>query len=100
MEKPTHYFVYTGHGTQTKNKLQEEFKQYLEGLSGVLVNADSIKHLKEQILARSRELNITHNRCTALNISFCELHMRKNSYMISGYYFLTFQILAAYHASN
>lgn len=95
-KKPTHYFVYVGHGTQTKNKLQKEFNDYLENLSGVLVNANSLSHLKQQIIARSKELNITHKRCAPLNISFSKKH-GNDGYMISGFCFLTFDLLNAYH---
>ena len=99
-QKPTHYFVFTGHGTQTKNKLQKDFKDYLESLGGLLVDAEWLNGLKKLIIDKSIELNRKHHRCTPLNISFCDLAVRKEGYMISGYYFLTFNILAAHYASN
>ena len=98
-QKPTHYFVYTGHGTQTKNILQAKFKDYLETLNGTLVNAENLQGLKKQIIDKSVELNGIHSRCTALKISFEECYS-KTGLRISGFYFLTFNILKAYHASN
>lgn len=96
--KPTHYFVYTGHATQTKNKLQEEFMAYLKSLQGKLIYAKDFHKLKQEILNKAVELNENYKRCQPLIISFTDLYT-KNGYMINGFYFLTFQIIEAY-ASN
>lgn len=97
-KKVTHYFVYVGHDTQTKNKLQSEFKEFLKSKSGVLVDYHDLNILKLHIINRAKELNAIHNRCTPLEISFYDLHS-KNGLMISGFHFVTFQILEAYHES-
>lgn len=97
--KPTHYFVNAGHSTQTKNKLQEEFKVYLESLQGTLIDADKLQELKDKIMAKSIELNEKHKRCTPIKILFSELYT-KNGLMINGFYFLVFHILQASYDSN
>lgn len=93
--KPTHYFVYTGHATQTKNKLQEEFMAYLKSLQGTLVKAKDFKKLQYEIINKTLELNEKYKRCQPLIISFTDLYT-KNGYMINGFHFLTFQVIQAY----
>jgi hypothetical protein len=99
MKKVTHYFVYVGHATQTKNRLQEDFNKYLKSLEGDLIDSKNINKLKKQIIDKSIELNKVYSRCTPLKISFSDLHT-KNGFMISGFHFLTFQILTAHYDSN
>lgn len=94
MSQVTHYFVYVGHSTQTKNKLQHEFKSYLESLSGMLVGEAFYSDLTKQIKTKSEELNQKHNRCQSLKIGFSELYSKKGS-RIDGFYSLTFEILDA-----
>lgn len=94
MNTVTHYFVYVGHSTGTKNKLQSEFKKYLESLSGMLIEEPFYKDLIKQIKAKSEELNQKHNRCQPLKIGFSELYSKKGS-RIDGFYSLTFEILDA-----
>ena len=53
MKKVTHYFVYVGHATQTKNRLQEDFNKYLKSLEGDLIDSKNINKLKKQIIDRS-----------------------------------------------
>lgn len=96
--KPTHYFVYTGHSTQTKNKLQEEFMTYLRSLQGKLIYAKDLHKLKQEISNKAVELNEKYKRCQPLIILFTDLYT-KNGFMINGFYFLQFQIIEAY-ASN
>ncbi|PXY44496.1 hypothetical protein [Flavobacterium hydrophilum] len=99
MEKKTsHYFVYVGHSTSTKNKLQEEFSNYLNSLEGTLIKAKKIQDLKLEIILKSLELSKKHSRCTPLTITFSDLY-RKNGFYINGFYFLTFQILNAYDSN-
>lgn len=98
MKAPSHYFVYTGYSTQTKNKLQEEFMAYLKTLQGTLVKAKDLIKLQNEIRAKIQELNEKFKRCQPLVITFTTLYT-KNGYMISGFPFLTFQVLEAY-ASN
>jgi hypothetical protein len=95
----THYFTYVGHGTNTKNNLQKEFKTYLESLQCTLIDAVKLNLYLKQIREKAQELNDKYKRCTPLVISFSELHS-KNGLMISGFYFLTFQILEAYHDNS
>lgn len=97
--KPTHYFVYVGHSTQTKNKLQLEFKQYLESLQGTLIDANKLQELKDKIIAKSIELNEKHKRCTPIKIPFVELYSKKGL-MITGFNFIAFHILKASYDSN
>ena len=99
MKKVTHYFVYVGHATQTKNRLQEDFNKYLKSLEGDLIDSKNINKLKKQIIDKSIELNKVYSRCTPLQISFSDLYT-KNCFMISGFHFLTFQILTAHYDSN
>lgn len=99
MTNLTHYFAYVGHSTQTKNKLQEEFKVYLESLQGTLIDANKLQWLKDKIIAKSIELNEKHKRCTPIKISFSELYT-KGGVMINGFYFLVFHILQASYDSN
>ena len=93
--KPTHYFVYTGHATQTKNKLQEEFMAYLKSLQGTLVKAKDLIKLQNEIRAKAQELNEKYKRCQPLVLSFSNLYT-KNGYTINGFHFLTFQVIHAY----
>lgn len=94
MSQVTHYFVHVGHSTQTKNKLQEEFKNYLESLSGMLVTEPFYGDLTKQIKRKAEELNEKHRRCQPLKIGFSELYSKKGNH-ITGFYFLTFEILDA-----
>ncbi|WP_163401467.1 hypothetical protein [Flavobacterium fluviatile] len=94
-KQATHYFVYLGHSTQTKNRLQEEFSNFLTTLEGTLINADRIEDLKQRIIKKATELNEKHKRCAALTIDFSKLY-KDNGIYIQGFYFLTFQILKAY----
>lgn len=98
MNAPSHYFVYTGHSTQTKNKLQKEFMAYLKSLQGKLVYAKQLYKLQNEIKSKEKELNEKYKRCQPLVITFSTLHT-KNGYTIGGFPFLTFQVLEAY-ASN
>ncbi len=95
MKTPTHYFVYVGHGTQTKNKLQADFKTYLESLAGTIVQAANVKELKQEIMAKVDELNQVHKRCAPLQLKLDNLYT-KDGFYITGFYFLTFQILKGY----
>ncbi|MBS7234244.1 hypothetical protein KHA90_24920 [Flavobacterium psychroterrae] len=99
MKKVTHYFVYVGHSTQTKNKLQEEFCNYLRSLQHTLIDAAKINDLKKEIRLKALELNEKHKRCAALVIGFSDLYT-KTGFGITGFYFLTFQILQAHYDSN
>lgn len=99
MKNITHYFVFVGHSTQTKNNLQKDFEKYLRSLEGKLIDKKNLMKLKKQIIDKSNELNEIHKRCTPLNISFSELYS-KNGFMISGFYFLTFHLLQARYDSN
>ncbi|MDX6187966.1 hypothetical protein SGQ83_01275 [Flavobacterium sp. Fl-318] len=94
-KKATHYFVYVGHSTTTKNKLQEEFQKYLNSLSATLITADKLKELKKAIIDKSIELNVIHKRCTPLKISFSDGYYNKGL-IISGFHSLIFHILNAY----
>lgn len=99
MKKVTHFFVYVGYSTQTKNKLQEEFSAYLKSLEGTLINTENIDDLQRKIREKSIELNEKHKRCSALIIGFSSLYT-KTGFKIEGFYFLTFQILQAYYDNN
>lgn len=91
----THYFVYTGHSTQTKNKLQEEFWAYLKSNQGTLVKAQNLKEFKKEIIDKSKELNEKYKRCKPLVISFSDSYTR-GDFMILGFSFLIYKILPAY----
>lgn len=95
MKKVTHYFVYVGHSTQTKNKLQKDLKDYLHSLSGRLVKTENFEALKNEIIEKANSLSLENNRCTPIKILFSDLHT-KNGVMINGFYIVTFQILEAY----
>ncbi len=95
MKKVTHYFVYVGHSTNTKNKLQKEFSDYLKSLSGRLVKEYNFENLKTEIIEQANLLSNQNNRCTPIKISFSDLYT-KNGLMINGFHFVTFQILEAY----
>lgn len=92
--KATHFYTYVGHGTMTKNKLQSDFDQYLKSIEGVLITSNQLNDFKKQIKDKSVELNAKYPRCTPLVISFSELYTN-NGFMIGGFYYLTFQLLAA-----
>lgn len=95
MKKVTHYFVYVGHSTQTKNNLQKDFSDYLKSLSGRLVRTENFEALKKEILEKATNLSKENNRCTPIKISFSYLYT-KNGVMINGFHSVTFQILEAY----
>lgn len=95
----THYYTYVGHETNTKNKLQEEFKVYLKSLEGILIDAITLPLFKNEILKKAQELNDKHNRCNPIVISFGKLYSNKGL-RIDGYHFVTFQILEAYYCYN
>jgi hypothetical protein len=94
----THYFVYVGHGTQTKNKLQYDFKQYLTSLDGRLIDAKDLILLQKEIIATAQDLNMLYSRCMPIGISFQKLSTC-TGFMIDGFCFLTFQIRPAFYAT-
>jgi hypothetical protein len=96
MKKPSHYFVFVGHGTISKNKLQIEFKDYLKSLSGILINADKIEKLKDDIVQKSIELNQKYKRCKPLKIGYYNLYGNVG-FSIDGFYDLQFHIIEAYY---
>lgn len=99
MANPTHYFVYCGHSTQTKNKLQKAFDDYINSLAGTIVKAANINQLKKEIIDKSIELNQQHNRCQPLKVSF-ESKYLDNGYMMSGFYFTTFYLIKGYERND
>ena len=48
--KPTHYYCFFGNGTQTKNKLQAEFSEFLRGMEGELYQASDLDKIKRYII--------------------------------------------------
>jgi hypothetical protein len=95
MRRVSHYFVYVGNSTATKNKLQDDFQKYLHTLSAVLISADKLEELKKNILDKAIELNELHSRCTPLKLSIAGCYSNKGL-MINGFHSLVFQILNAY----
>ncbi|MDN3675714.1 hypothetical protein QWY99_22020 [Flavobacterium branchiarum] len=94
-KKVTHYFVYVGHSNATKNKLQDEFENYLKSLSATIIEVNKLEDLKSEIINKSLELNEIHRRCQGLKISIVDMHYSKG-FMISGFHSLVFQILKGY----
>lgn len=94
MEIPTHYFVYVGHSTLTKNKLQESFFNYLFSFKYTLVISSDIAKLKKQIISKAMELNEQHKRCKPLKVHF-ERGYKNDGYMLCGFEFLTFYLYEA-----
>lgn len=99
MKTATHYYIYVGHETNTKNKLQKDFRDYLKLLEGTLIDAIQLQVLKIEIVEAVQKLNDHYNRCSPILVSFESLHSNKG-FRINGFHFLTFQILEAYYANN
>lgn len=98
MPEITHYYVHVGHGTQTKNNLQKDFGSYLRSLEGTLIDKAKLKSFKAAIINHSNMLNAINRRCTLLKISFSDKYS-KNGFMITGFDFLSFQLLEAHYES-
>ena len=96
---PTHYFIDCGHTLQSKNKLQEEFTNYLLSLKAKLIDVKKLSDLQNQIAIKKDELNAKHPRCTPINISFWS-PSGSRSIILSGFYSLTFTIKDAYYDQN
>ncbi|WP_395049430.1 hypothetical protein [Flavobacterium sp.] len=99
MKKITHYIVNIGHSTQTKNKLQLEFLNYLNTLSGVLVEEKQKNDLICKIIEKSVELSQKYSRCTPISVHFDECY-DKTGLKICGFYYMSVKLLYGYYESN
>ena len=93
--KPTHYVVHIGHQTQTKNKLQRDFAEFLKSLEGHLYTAERLSVLKNLILKNAEDLNFRHYRCQPLKIDFDKCY-DNTGLVLRGFPFMVFQINKAY----
>lgn len=94
-ETPTHYYCNLVGGIQTKNKLQEQFYCFLEGMNGELYEAKELSKIKEYIIEKAKELNEEYPRCKPLNITFTQYSEKDKNYLC-GFEFSTFVLMPAY----
>ena len=93
MTTPTHYYLDAGHSNQPKNKLEADFANYLQSMSGQLIVAKELDQLVDNITEKQDELNKKFSRCKPLVISFFSFQ-KENSIAIHGLC-LSFKIKAA-----
>lgn len=85
MAAPQYYFCDFSYGTQTKNKLQDEFSGFLKILNGHLYTASDFPKLKEFIIETATELNAKYSRCKPLKVV-----IKKECHSNDYYLFLEF----------
>ena len=93
-ETPTHYYCYFGSDIKTKNKLQEQFYCFLEGMNAELYQAKELDHIKKYIIEKAKELNEEYPRCKPLNITFTQYSEKDKNYLC-GFEFSTFVLMPA-----
>lgn len=99
MNTPTHYLVNVGHSLSLNNKLQSEYSQFLNTLSGVLVEAKDKDNLICKIIEKSVELSEKHSRCKPLSIHF-DLSYDKKGLALRGFEYLSVKLLFGYYEQN
>lgn len=92
--KPTHYYISASYGNKPKNKLQEEFGEYLKRWNGTLIDQADIVILKEQIETKAEELSNKHRRCKPLQLKWWDTYLGHTT-INSEYDFVTFRIRPA-----
>lgn len=80
--KPTHYYCDFQSGTQTKNKLQNEFYDFLKGFDHRIYKVEDIVKLQEVVQNKVKELNAKHSRCKPLNASLDNSYLYNNDYSV------------------
>ena len=80
--KITHYFISYSYGTQSKNRLQEEFESFLKSLNFKLIYSFEINALLQKIEDKVKELNAKFSRCNAIQIRF---QMYNDKYILHNY---------------
>jgi hypothetical protein len=73
----THYYLEMEFCTQTKNQLQKEAKQYLDSISGKLIQVQDLVELKRIIEIQIKTLNEKYKRCKPIEISYYKIHSGK-----------------------
>lgn len=90
----THYFIHLSYCTATKNKLQNDVRDYLKSLDGKLVTAEESVTAQEKIVEHIEALNKKHSKCTPLKVSFWN-HIDGRPLSLSGFVAVTFHLRPA-----
>ncbi len=78
------YVCYLGHSTMTKNKLEEEFFQYLKSIDRIWVENEKISELKNDILKMYNQLCEKHHRCKPLKKEFSKTYHENGDFILYG----------------
>ena len=93
---PSFYYCLLDNGTQTKNKLQAEFSEFLRGMEGELYQAANLDVIKRYIIEKAKELNKKYPRCKALEVSFKQYSKENYIHYLCGIEFNAFRLIPAY----
>ena len=94
--KPSFYYCLLDNGTQTKNKLQAEFSEFLREMEGDLYQASDLDKIKRYIIKKAKEFNKEYPRCKALDVSFEQYSKENHIHYLCGIEFNTFRLMPAY----
>ncbi len=90
------YLTHNGHQLAIKNKLQNAVQEYLSEVDRQLLEGNfKLKLFKKSVIAKIKELNKEHPRCTPLNPTWWS--PSKDDYFLSGVPFCHYYI---YHSKN
>ncbi|ROI09770.1 hypothetical protein EGI11_03160 [Chryseobacterium sp. H3056] len=78
------YVCKLGHTTSAKNKLEEEFFQYLKEIDRIWVEDEKVEELKKDILSAYSKRCEKHPRCKPLQKSFYKGFDNKEDFILSG----------------
>lgn len=62
------YMSYCSQYLQHRNKLEDNFKQFIKGFDRQIMTEDEMKILKQTIIDGVNELNRKHPNCTAIKV--------------------------------
>lgn len=95
----THYMVLTTYGTATQNKLQVELRNELLAMDRMLITAEGLPLLKQQICNKIKRINSKYANCKPVPAKFYDSeHEKENgSFLLStgGFTFLYLRIVGA-----
>ncbi len=71
----------SAYGCHPKNKLEEQIRQYLNSIDGMLVESHQLVHVQQEISRKIEELNASNKRCQPKNPRW---HYRLTDHFLDG----------------
>lgn len=71
------YLAHHHYSTASKNKLEDEFFNYLKSIDRTLIEDDKVEDFKAEILKKYEELCIENPRCKPIDKLFYNGHLDK-----------------------